>query len=458
MHIYNTMTRTKEPLTLAGDELRIYLCGPTVYNYIHIGNARTFCVFDTLRRYLSWRKVPLRFVSNITDIDDRIIDGANENGTSTKEYARRYMEEFFKDCAGLGIMPPDASPQATESIDVILDMTATLIDKGYAYVTDDNDVYFRTKKSAGYGRLSRQNLDELEAGAHAGPGERKQDPLDFALWKAAKPGEPSWDSPYGKGRPGWHIECSAMVKRIFGDTVDIHGGGLDLVFPHHENEIAQSECCSGEEFSRYWMHVAMVNVDSRKMSKSLGNFLTVRELSEEYGYEPLRYFNISAHYRSQLNFSHTALSSAAASLERLKNCRRNLSKAIGAAEGSDDGLKETARMRKAQFIETMDDDLNTADALAAIFEFVRDINSVQNQTREALREAAAVFDELTRVLGILLEGDEEEIPEEIMTLVRERVKARADRDFKKADEIRDSIASLGYALEDSKDGPVVKRK
>jgi len=458
MLIYNTMTRRKEPLTFDGDELKIYLCGPTVYNLIHIGNARTFCVFDTLRRYLAFRNIRVRFISNYTDIDDRIIDGANREGVSVKEYAERYIEEFIVDRDGLAILPPDESPRATESIDIIIEMTKELIQKGYAYAPGNGDVYFKTKAFSDYGKLSRQNLDELEAGSRIDVEEKKLDALDFAVWKAAKLGEPGWDSPFGRGRPGWHIECSAMIKKYFGETVDIHGGGLDLVFPHHENEIAQSECCNGAEFARYWMHAAMVNIESRKMSKSLGNFFTVRELSEQYGYEPLRFFNISAHYRSQLNFSHAALSSAVTSLDRLRNCKRNLNRAIESAKGGDTGLADKARARKEQFIGSMDDDLNTADALAAVFELARDINSAENQSKETLEEAAVIFGELCRVLGILLEEAEAEAPKEVLELAREREAARKARDFKKADELRDRIASMGYLVEDTKDGPVVKLK
>lgn len=458
MVIYNTMTRRKEELTLAGDELKIYLCGPTVYNFIHVGNARTLCVFDVFRRYLAYRGVPVKFVMNFTDIDDRIIARANEEGVSAKEYAERYIAEFLKDCEGLGVLPPNAAPKATESIDIILDMIAGLIKKGYAYAAANGDVYFRTKRFGEYGKLSHQNVDELEEGVRIEVDDIKEDPLDFALWKAAKPGEPSWDSPYSKGRPGWHIECSAMSKKFLGETVDIHGGGLDLVFPHHENEIAQSECCNNAVFSRYWMHVAMLNIDNRKMSKSLGNFFTVREVAEEYNYELIRYFLINAHYRSQVNFTREAMDSCATSVERLRNARRNLQRAIERAEkaGSDD-LAQKAESRREQFIASMEDDLNTADAIAAIFEFARDINSAEGQSKAALETTAAVFDELCGVLGILRDAVEEEVPQEILNMANERQQARADRDFARADALRDEIVALGYVLEDTKDGPVVKK-
>ncbi len=459
MVLYNTMTRKKELLTLSGDQLKIYLCGPTVYNYIHIGNARTLCVFDTLRRYLAYRGIPVKFAINFTDVDDRIIDGANQEGVPAIEYAERYIKEFKTDCEGLNVQPPDVAPRATESIDIILDMIADLIEKGYAYATEHGDVYFRTKKFDEYGKLSHQDVAELEEGVRIEVDDIKEDPMDFALWKAAKPGEPSWNSPYGQGRPGWHIECSAMTKKYLGETIDIHGGGLDLVFPHHENEIAQSECCNGVEFVRYWMHIAMLNVENRKMSKSLGNFFTVREISEEYGYEPMRYLLISAHYRSQLNFTRDILESCVVSLERLRNCRENLGRSIVAA--TDVGgkeLLERAEARKAQFIEAMEDDLNTADAISALFEFVRDINSAEGLSRATLEQVAGTFDELSQILGILGEKALEEIPSDVLKMAEDRQLARANKDFKTADALRDKIAELGFILEDTKDGPVVKRK
>lgn len=459
MVLYNTMTRKKEPLTFGGDALKIYLCGPTVYNYIHVGNARTLSVFDVFRRYLSFCGIPVRFAMNFTDIDDRIIARANEEGVSAKEYAERYITEFLRDCEGLRILPPDVAPRATESIDIILEMIASLIEGGYAYAVN-GDVYFRTKRFDEYGRLSHQNVEELEEGVRIEVDDTKEDSLDFALWKAAKPDEPSWDSPYGKGRPGWHIECSAMSKKYLGETIDIHGGGLDLVFPHHENEIAQSECCNGAVFSRYWMHIAMVNIDNRKMSKSLGNFFTVREIAEEYGYEPIRYFLINAHYRSQINFTRAVLESCVASLERLRNARRNLGRVIDLGNFGDGAqLTEKANERRTQFLAAMEDDLNTADALAALFELVRDINSAEGESERSLRDAAAVFDDLTSIIGILQDWSEQaDVPQEIIEIAKERQRARADRDFQKADILRDRIVSMGYILEDTKDGPVVKKK
>ena len=457
MVLYNTMTRKKEELTYEGEKLGIYVCGPTVYNYIHIGNARTYCLFDTFRRYLAWRGVPVKFVSNLTDIDDRIIAGAAGGGITVKEFAERFIKEYQTDCASLNILPPDEQPRATESISLILDMIDVLIKKGYAYAAQGGDVYFRTKRFEEYGKLSRQNLDELEEGVRIEPGELKEDPLDFALWKAAKPGEPGWSSPYGEGRPGWHIECSAMAGAYLDGKVDIHGGGLDLIFPHHENEIAQSECSGGGQFSRYWMHVSMLNFDNRKMSKSLGNFFTVRDISAEYGYELIRYYLISAHYRSQMNFTRGILESFAVSLDRLKNCRYNLERAVNDADGAGEELAENAKLRKEQFIQAMDDDFNTADAIAALFEFARDINSAEKQSKQSLEYAAKVFDQLCSVLGILAEKEQEDIPEQALELLEARQTARSQKDYKKADEIREAITALGYTVEDTKDGPVIKK-
>lgn len=458
MYIYNTLTRKKEELTLVDDKLKIYVCGATVYDLIHIGNGRTACVFDTLRRYLLWRGFPVIYVTNFTDVDDRIIANANKAGVSSEEYAKKYIKECLIDYEGLGILRPDVLPLATESIDMILSMINELVAKGHAYATENGDVYFKTNSFSEYGNLSNQDVEQLREGVRIDVEESKLDPLDFALWKAAKPGEPSWDSPYGKGRPGWHIECSAMTKSYLGDTIDIHGGGLDLVFPHHENEIAQSECCNSKEFARYWMHVAMLNVENRKMSKSLGNFFTIRELSEKYGYEVLRFLVIGAHYRSQLNFKFQSLESCLVALERLRNCRDNLLLSIENTQGSDDSLLVLLNNRKAQFIERMDDDLNTADAISVLFELAKDINSAVNQKKEVLEEALNLFQQFCGVLGILHETKEIEIPVEILSLVEARKQARLDRDFAKADAIRKEIDKKGYVLEDTKDGTIVKVK
>ena len=458
MVIYNTLTRKKEELTFTGDKVKIYVCGATVYDLIHIGNARTACIFDTLRRYLMFKNIPVIYVTNFTDVDDRIIAGANRAGISSEEYSKKYINECLIDYEGLNILPPDVLPLATESIDMILSMIGELIEKGFAYTTEDGDVYFKTTSFNEYGKLSKQNINELKEGVRVDVEDNKLDPLDFALWKAAKPNEPSWDSPYGKGRPGWHIECSAMSKSFLGETIDIHGGGLDLVFPHHENEIAQSECCNGKEFARYWMHVAMLNVENRKMSKSLGNFYTVRELAEKYGYDVLRFLIVGAHYRSQMNFTFDSIESSIVSLTRIKNCKENLLIRIDREKGKDDSLLKVLEIRKQRFIERMDDDLNTADAISVIYDLVRDINSAENQRKDVYEKALDLLNQLCGVIGILNDNKGKEIPQEIKDLAEERRVARTNRDFTKADEIRKTIDDLGYILEDSKDGTIIKQK
>ncbi|MEG2939083.1 MAG: cysteine--tRNA ligase, partial [Oscillospiraceae bacterium] len=401
MLIYNTLTRKKDELVpQSGKEIKIYACGPTVYNFIHIGNARPLCVFDTLRRYLKYRGYDVNFVQNFTDVDDKLIKKANEEGITLSEVAERFINEYWTDADGMNIVRADTHPRATDNIDQILDIINTLVKNGNAYVTKDGDVYFRTTSFKEYGKLSHQPLEELEAGARIGVGETKEDPMDFALWKSAKPGEPSWASPYGQGRPGWHIECSAMSRRYLGDTIDIHCGGQDLIFPHHENEIAQSECCNHKTFSRYWMHNGYINVDNRKMSKSLNNFFTVREISERYGYEPIRYMMISAHYRSPINYSAEVIEQCVSALERMYTCRDNLDFAIAnAAQEGKHTLKEMCDDRREQFIKAMDDDLNTADGISAIFELIREINSADGEAKASYEYAASVFDELTGVLG-----------------------------------------------------------
>ena len=460
MQIYSTLSRKKEELTpQKGKEIKIYACGPTVYNYIHIGNARPLCVFDVLRRYLTYRGYDVNFVQNFTDVDDKLIKKANEEGITVPEVAERFIKEYWTDADGMNIMRANTHPRATENIAQILDIINTLVAEGHAYATPDGDVYFRTLSFKEYGKLSHQPLEELEAGARIGVGETKEDPMDFALWKAAKPGEPFWDSPYGKGRPGWHIECSAMSRRYLGDTLDIHCGGQDLIFPHHENEIAQSECCTHKTFARYWMHNGYINVDNRKMSKSLNNFFTVREISEVYGYEPIRYLMLSAHYRSPINYSTEVIEQCKAALERMYTCRDNLDFAIGnaPAEGAQ-ALKALCDDRRTQFITAMDDDLNTADAISAIFELVRDINSAKGESKASLEYAASVFDELTGVLGLLYNRHKGEIPAEITALANQRQEARKNRDFALADRLRDEIAAAGYMLEDTKEGPKLTKK
>ena len=459
MQIYNTLTRKKEEFTPQKDnEFRIYACGPTVYNYIHIGNARPICVFDVLRRYLEYRGYKVNFVQNFTDIDDKLINKANDEGITVPQVAERFINEYWTDADGLNVRRATTHPRATENIDGILEIIGGLVEHGHAYATDEGDVYFRTKSFDEYGKLSHQPLDELELGARIGVGETKEDPMDFALWKAAKPGEPFWDSPYGKGRPGWHIECSAMSRRYLGDTIDLHCGGQDLIFPHHENEIAQSECCNGAEFARYWMHNGYINVDNRKMSKSLNNFFTVREISEVYGYEPIRYFLLSSHYRSPINYNTEIIEQCIAALERIYTCRENLDFAIGNAGDGGDDIKVLCDQKKEMFVAAMDDDLNTADAISAIFELVRDINSAKDQSKATLEYAAAVFDELTGVLGLLYNRDSGEIPAEITEMAQQRQQARKDKDFAAADKLRDEIIAKGYLLEDTAAGPKITKK
>ncbi len=457
MIVYNTLNRKKEQLIPINNEIKIYACGPTVYNYIHIGNARPLCVFDVLRRYLEYTGVKVNFVQNFTDIDDKLINKANEQNITVEQVAKKFIEEYFIDADGMNIRRADTHPKATDNIAEILDIIDSLVEKGYAYATDDGDVYFRSKKFDEYGKLSHQPLDELEAGARIGVGEKKEDPMDFVLWKGAKPGEPKWQSPYGEGRPGWHIECSAMSRRYLGETVDIHCGGQDLIFPHHENEIAQSECCNGATFARYWMHNGYINVDNRKMSKSLNNFFTVREISEVYGYEPIRYLMISAQYRSPINYSVDVLEQCISALERLYNCRDNLDFAIEKANGENESLKAIAQARKEQFIKAMDDDLNTADAIAALFDFARDINSAKNESKDSLVYAAEMYDELCDVLGLLYNRNKDEVPSEVKALVEQRVEAKKAKDFKLADKIRDDVKEMGYIIEDTSEGPKIKK-
>ena len=460
MKIFNTMTRQKEEfIPMKEGEYRIYVCGPTVYNYIHMGNARPVCVFDTLRRYLEYRGNRVLYVSNITDIDDKIIKKANEEGTTYDVIAHRYEEEYFKDCRGLNVEPATAYPRATEHIDEIQSIISDLIAKGFAYPTSNGDVYFRTRKDPHYGQLSHQPLEDLESGARIAVGEIKEDPLDFAVWKGSKPGEPAWDSPWGPGRPGWHIECSAMARRHLGKTIDLHCGGVDLVFPHHENEIAQSECANGCTFARYWMHNGFLNIDNRKMSKSLNNFFTVRDVAAEVGYEPIRFLMLSGHYRSPLNYTKEIVESCKASLERLYTCRDNLDFAIAHASGSGDALLEKANAARDKFIAAMDDDLNTADAIAALFELAREINTLSAESsKETLTTVAGIFDELAGVLGLLYNRGKDEIPQQVKDLAEQRAAARKAKDWAKADAIRDQLAEMGYVVEDTPSGPKIVKK
>lgn len=432
MKIFNTLTREKEEFKpITEGEVKIYACGPTVYNYIHIGNARPICVFDVLRRYLEYRGYKVTFVQNFTDIDDKIIKKANEEGTDYKTVSEKYIEEFWKDAKGLNFRPATVHPKATENIDKIIEIVSGLIENGHAYAVD-GDVYFSPKTFPEYGKLSHQPLEELEAGARIMVGDIKRDPMDFALWKAAKPGEPYWDSPWGKGRPGWHIECSAMVCRYLGETIDIHCGGQDLIFPHHENEIAQSECFTGKPFAHYWMHNGYINVDNVKMSKSLGNFFTVRDVAEKYGYEPIRYLMISSSYRSPINYSVDIIEQCKASLQRLYTCRDGIDFEIkNAPDGElDENIKAQFDKRVEQFIKAMDDDLNTADGIAAVFELARDINTLvvgKGVTKATAEYAAKIFDELTGVLGLVYNRKTETLNEDIDAMIEARTKARKEK-------------------------------
>ncbi len=453
MRIFNTLTREKDEFKpITEGEVKIYACGPTVYNYIHIGNARPLCVFDVLRRYFEWRGYKVSFVQNFTDIDDKLIKRANEESSTVPEIAERYIKEFWTDADGLNVKHATVNPRATENIEQIQSIISALVEKGYAYQSG-GDVYYRAKKFSGYGKLSHQPLEDLEAGARIDVTEVKEDPMDFCLWKGTKPGEPYWDSPWGKGRPGWHIECSAMACRYLGKTIDIHCGGLDLIFPHHENEIAQSEAANGCEFAHYWMHNGFINVDNHKMSKSLGNFFTVRDVAEKYGYEPIRYMMVSCQYRSPINYSYEVIEQAKNSLERLYTCRDNIDFALkNAADGGE--VPEFIEKRKQEFIAAMDDDLNTADALAAIFMLVRDINTLiaEGASKASLAACADMFDQLTGVLGLVYNRKTEALDSDIEALIEQRTAARKAKDFKTADEIRDKLKAMGIVLEDTPQG------
>ena len=458
MKIYNTMSRQKEELVpMEPGKLKIYACGPTVYNYIHIGNARPICVFDVLRRYLEYRGYQVTYVQNFTDIDDKIINKANEEGTDYLTVSRRYMEEYKKDAQGLNVRPADIHPLATENIDEIIAMVSRLEEKGYAYAVN-GDVYFRTNKFKEYGKLSHQPLEELQAGARITVEDVKEDPMDFAVWKAAKPGEPYWESPWGKGRPGWHIECSAMVRRYLGETIDLHCGGQDLIFPHHENEIAQSECCNGAPFAHYWMHNGYINVDNKKMSKSLGNFFTVRDVAEKYGYEPIRYLMVSSHYRMPINYSVDIIEQCKASLERLYNCLDNLRFLLENASGSlrdeENAILDTLGKYREEFIAAMDDDLNTADGLAALLGMAREINSNINgeSSKELCQQALELYMELANVLGLLYVEQDNTLDQEIEDLIARRTEARKNKDWATADAIRDELKARHVVLEDTPQG------
>lgn len=464
MKLYNTLTRTKEEFVpLEEGKVKMYVCGPTVYNYIHIGNARPFIMFDTLRRYLEYRGFDVTYVQNFTDVDDKIIKRGHEENIAPEEVANKYINEYFVDADGLGIKRADVHPRVTDNIQQIIDFVKELEEKGYAYESN-GDVYFDTKKFEGYGKLSKQNQDDLEAGARIEVNSQKRHPMDFVLWKAKKEGEPGWESPWGEGRPGWHIECSVMSNRYLGETIDIHAGGQDLTFPHHENEIAQSEARSGKTFSNYWVHNGYININNEKMSKSLGNFFTVREISEKYDLEIVRFFMLSAHYRNPVNFSDEMLAQAKAGLERLYNAKEKLEFTIenlkegSLTEGEKDLVSELNSYRD-KFINAMEDDLNTADAISAIFELSKFINTNvnENSSLEFAKLCLDEFNELTSVLNIVNKKNDDILDEEIENLIQKRVDAKKNKDYKLADEIRQELLERGIILEDTRQGTKWKR-
>ncbi|WAW14872.1 cysteine--tRNA ligase [Peptostreptococcus equinus] len=466
MKIYNTMTRRKEEFVpTEPGKVKMYVCGPTVYNFIHLGNARPFTVFDSLRRYFEYRGYDVTYVQNFTDVDDKIIKRSHEEGISPEEVAEKYIKEYFIDCDGLGIKRADVHPQVTDNIKQIIEFVQDLINKGYAYETN-GDVLFRTRKFEEYGKLSHQNIEELELGARIDVDDKKEDPLDFVLWKAKKEGEPGWKSPWGEGRPGWHIECSVMSNRYLGDTLDIHAGGQDLQFPHHENEIAQSECRNGHQYVKYWMHNGYINVDGEKMSKSLGNFFTVRDISKKYDLGLVRFFLLSTHYRNPVNFSDTVLEQSKAGLERLTNSRDNVEFILSKLEEStikeeEKDLIKALESYRDKFIESMDDDLNTADAISVIFELAKFMNTNvnQNSSKEFAQKNLDMFNELTGVLNIAgkSEDNDEELKTKVEELIEERTQAKKNKDFELADQIRDKLINMGISIEDTRQGVKWKR-
>ncbi len=463
MKIYNTLSGRKEEFVpIEEGKVRMYVCGPTVYNLIHIGNARPMIVFDTVRRYMEHKGYQVNYVSNFTDVDDKIIKRALEEGVDSSVISERYIDECKKDMQMMNVRPATTHPKATEEIGGMIDMIKTLIDKGYAYAAADGTVYFRTRKFKGYGKLSHKNIDDLQGGMRAllvSGEDQKEDPLDFVLWKPKKEGEPFWESPWCDGRPGWHIECSVMSKKYLGDEIDIHAGGEDLVFPHHENEIAQSEAANGKQFSRYWMHNAFLNIDNKKMSKSLGNFKTVRDISENYDLQVLRFFMLSAHYRSPLNFSADLMEAAKNSLDRIVTCASNLKYGIdhvqaeNATEAEQQLLQEAEKFTE-QFDAAMDDDFNTADAITAIFDLVKFINTNTNEesSRAFLTGLRDQLVMLSDICGLIVEKEEESLDAQVEALIEERQSARMNKDFARADEIRDQLTQMGIVLEDTREG------
>jgi len=466
IRLFNTMTKEKEEfIPLEEGKVKMYVCGPTVYNYIHIGNARPAVVFDTLRRYLKYRGLDVTFVQNITDVDDKLIRGANEEGTTVQELAERYTDAYNKDLASLNVLPPDIQPRVMNTIPEIIEFVKGLVEKGYAYESG-GDVYFRTGRFREYGKLSHQPLEDLQAGARIEVNEKKENPLDFALWKSAKPGEIFWESPWGKGRPGWHIECSAMALKFLGESIDIHAGGSDLVFPHHENEIAQSECLTGKPFARYWLHNGMINIDNEKMSKSLGNFLLAKDLIARYSGQLIRFFLLTGHYRGPINFSNELLEQAANALERIKTAYSNLSYRLTTARteepnGVEEEQKQIMSRLRQSFIEEMDDDLNTANGITVLFDVVKEANLYLRHTNvgaSVVQGYMELLTELADVLGLVLKEEETLVDDEIDALIAERTEARKARNFARADEIRDLLTAKGILLEDTPQGVRWRRK
>ena len=463
MKLYNTMSGKKEEFEpIEPGKVSMYVCGPTVYNLIHIGNARPMIIFDTVRRYMEHKGYEVRYVSNFTDVDDKIIKAAKEEGVDASVISERYIEECKKDMAGMNVKPATVHPKATEEIDGMIGMIGSLMENDYAYAAEDGTVYFRTRRFSDYGKLSHKNLDDLQSGNRSllvSGEDQKEDPLDFVLWKPKKEGEPFWESPWCDGRPGWHIECSVMSRKYLGESIDIHAGGEDLIFPHHENEIAQSEASNGKPFARYWMHNAFLNIDNKKMSKSLGNFFTVRDISEKYDLQVLRFFMLSAHYRMPLNFSAELMESAQRSLERITNAADNLKYLIKNSKSGEMSKEEESLLNEAgkfavSFDAAMDDDFNTADAITAVFELVKYINQNSSADNSA-QYLKALLKELTGlcdILGLIVDKEEELLDSDIEALIEERKAARKNKDFKRADEIRDSLLEMGIVLEDTREG------
>ena len=459
MKIYNTLSRKIEEFKpINPDEVTMYSCGPTVYNYIHIGNARPIIIFDCFRRYLEYRGYKVKFIQNFTDIDDKIIKKANEENQTAEMISEKYIKEYKKDAAGLGVNPPTIAPRVTESIDIIIKMVEKLISNNHAYEAG-GDVYFKTESFKQYGKLSNMQIENLLVGKRVEVNSLKKSPLDFALWKASKPGEPSWESPWGKGRPGWHIECSAMAVNYLGPTIDIHCGGQDLIFPHHENEIAQSECSTNSKFANYWMHNGYINIDNQKMSKSAGNFLTVREISKQHGYDPIRYMMVQAHYKTPINYSDEIIEQCKASLNRILTFKENLKFAISKSNSGLVSKKDEQIIQKyrSDFIEAMDNDFNTADGISIIFEFIRDMNKYVSgsspTSTEHLRLIKDLFEELTNILGIAQDSNlNYQIPENILDLFEKRKIARKNKDFKTADRLREEIEKSGFLVEETRQG------